>query len=321
MIRFFKYSCRFKTPFQTAAGVLGLREGLFVCDDRTNRVAEIAPLPPFSDETLENVLRFIVSNRELESWGNAPFASLRFAMSCLQSGYGSAPVRARSNGLVSIQSENYAGKTAELVQQGFYTIKTKIGIRPEEEIDRLNILSDQFPEVTWRLDANGSFSVPQALNFFERIAGLRVDYIEQPVGATDISGLAILKKARFFRIFADESVRAMTDLERLIAENAVDGVVLKPQAFGSIQEVETAVSACKQHGISVTLTTLLETYAGRWYTASLAQSLLPDAVHGLATGGLLLEDTALERLENGQVLFDFLPVLDKNAVFLKEWIP
>jgi o-succinylbenzoate synthase len=173
--------------------------------------------------------------------------------------------------------------------EGFGTVKLKVAHGPlADDLARAAVVRDAAgPGVRLRLDANGGWDEPSALNALRRLARLNVELCEQP--SMDVDSLRRLRGATPVPIAADESV-PRSNGEVL---NAVDAVVLKPMVLGGLLPALEWARRARAHGLRALVTTSLDGAVARLGAAQLAAALLadgpmPDA--GLATGRLLERD-------------------------------
>ena len=82
------------------------------------------------------------------------------------------------------------------------------------------------------------------------LADLHLDFVEQPVAAGDVLGLAELR-GHGVPIFADESIYSTSDLTRLIDARAVDGVSLYIGKSASLEAFAANARIAAAFGIEV----------------------------------------------------------------------
>ena len=163
----------------------------------------------------------------------------------------------------------------------FDTIKIKVaepGQSIEQDLDRVTSVRILNPEAKLRLDANGGYSVEQALRVAEAVGEL--DYFEQPCAT--IGELAELR-ARLHgatRIAADESVRKVEDPMAVVYAGAADVLVLKAQPLGGVTR---ALAIAEECGLPVTVSSALETPIGIHAGLAFASALGGNTAHGLGT--------------------------------------
>lgn len=147
--------------------------------------------------------------------------------------------------------------------------------------------------VRLRCDANGAWTFEQAAAALEALAPFDVEYVEQPVAAHDIEGLADLRRRGGVPVAADESVVSEQGLLRLLAADAADVVVLKPALLGGPCRALELAAQARQAGVGVVFTHAFETAVGARHALHCAAAWGDDAgVHGLVTAGLFESDVA-----------------------------
>ena len=177
-----------------------------------------------------------------------------------------------------------ADDAARAVDAGFTTLKVKVGAAsPSDDDRRLTAIRDAIGErAALRLDANGTWTVSAALSCVDRFARHHPEWIEQPVAARDVDGLAWVRLRGGVAIAADEAVRDARSLESLLEAEAMDAVVLKPMFLGGpLRTLELAARA-HQAGLRVTVTHALESAVGRAGALHTAAALPQEAVCGLS---------------------------------------
>ena len=134
--------------------------------------------------------------------------------------------------------EEIKQQTVQLVKQGFRCIKLKIGDRPfAQDLERILAVQETGGKnLQLRLDANQKWTPPEAMENLATLGKLplQIQYVEQPVSASDISALSMVRKNSPIAIAADEAVRSLPALNQLMQCHAVDYVILKPMLVGGI---------------------------------------------------------------------------------------
>ena len=149
------------------------------------------------------------------------------------------------------------------------------------------------PDVALRGDANGAWSLDEALAALEACAQLGLDFVEQPVAAGDLDAFAQLRGRTPVRIAADESVATEEGALRLIDGALVDVVVLKPAMLGGSSRALDIAARARRAGIGVVFTHAFETAVGARHALHCAAAWGDDATpHGLVTDGLFERDIA-----------------------------
>ena len=193
------------------------------------------------------------------------------------------------------------------VESGFMTLKVKAGAERETEVlvDRIRAIRAAIgPDVRLRIDVNGAWDLATAEERLEAIARFDIEFVEQPLAADDIDGLATLRRRVRVPIAADESAASVGAVRTLLTADAVDVLVVKPARVGGPAAVAAIAELAAERGVPVVISTLFETGVGI-AAALAAAAALPDVAsdrwatppdHGLATAGLLEHDLLTESL-------------------------
>ena len=132
---------------------------------------------------------------------------------------------------------------------GVKALKIKLGSPEGIEADKAMyaqvVESAKNYDVQLRVDANGGWTVDEALDMMQWIADRGADYIEQPLKQGAEEGLKALYKNRPLPIYIDESCRFAEDVGKWA--DRVDGVNMKLMKCGGITEALKIVSAARDH--------------------------------------------------------------------------
>jgi o-succinylbenzoate synthase len=134
----------------------------------------------------------------------------------------------------------------------FETVKIKVAEPGQDtslDVARIQEVKNSYPEAKLRLDANGGFEIPKAIELIDTLAalGIKLEYFEQPVKT--IAELAelrleISKRGLETLIAADESVRKSSDPLAVEIAGAADILVLKSAPLGGVAKaLEIAASS------------------------------------------------------------------------------
>lgn len=189
-----------------------------------------------------------------------------------------------------------AAAHAIVAASGCPTAKVKvaeIGQQLADDIARVEAVRDALgPDGRLRVDANGAWSVDEAVEALKRLDAFELEYAEQPVPS--LADMAALRKRVDVPLAADESVRTAEDPLRVAGLEAADIVVLKVQPLGGVRRCLEVAEAC---GLPVVVSSAVESSVGLAAGVALAAALpeLPFAC-GLGTGLLLEEDVTHQPL-------------------------
>jgi L-Ala-D/L-Glu epimerase / N-acetyl-D-glutamate racemase len=98
-----------------------------------------------------------------------------------------------------------------------------------------------------RVDANGGWTVDEAIEMNRWLADRGVDYVEQPLPEGQECDLPRVFAARVLPIFVDESIKYSTDVPKVA--DRTDGVNLKLMKCGGITEAVRIVATARAHGL------------------------------------------------------------------------
>jgi len=178
---------------------------------------------------------------------------------------------------------------------GYRAVKIKLGSGTlARDVARLRAAREGGgPFLRLRADANGAWSVREALEALEALASFDLEYVEQPVAAQDVDGLAEVRRKSAVRVAADESVASESGMLRMLAAGAADVVVLKPAMLGGAARALELAAMARQAGMEVVFTHALESAVGARHALHCAAAW-GDArgIHGLVTAGLFEADVA-----------------------------
>jgi o-succinylbenzoate synthase len=317
------YRVAFRQPFRTAHGTMSHREGLLlrlVTEDGTEGHGEVAPLPEFDGCTLPDCLAAVEALAP--GLAGLPIAGLPLCVEELAGRPVPAAVRCgldvaaldalgRRRGAsvaalfvaeprqeIAVNATIGASELAATVAAvhgalaaGYRTIKLKVGtvVDLPSDVQRVAAVRDAVgPTVKLRLDANAAWDADQALRALEALARFDIEYVEQPVRADDLDGLARVRRGSPMPVAADEAVVGLEAARRVLAAGAADYLVVKPTVAGGVTVVRAIADLAEAEGVGVVVTTGLEAGPGLAAALHAAATLPPGGpACGLATADLL----------------------------------
>jgi len=160
------------------------------------------------------------------------------------------------------------------IEKGFKTLKLKIGIDPKKDERSIEAVRDAVgDDIRIRVDANQGYSPGTAIQVGRRIEKYDIEYIEQPVPAWNIEGLAQVKRSINIPVAADESLYTIYDAMRLIKTDAVDIFGIKFIKTGGLCKARKIAHLAEAAGIKCVVISPLETILGTAAGAHWAISL------------------------------------------------
>jgi len=187
--------------------------------------------------------------------------------------------------------------------QGFRALKVKCGLNPDEDVDRVRQLRRTVgSQIRLTLDANQGYSVAESLRMLEAVKECRIDFIEQPVAATDIEALRELCQRSPITVMADESVLSAAD----VLKTPASLVNLKLMKTGGITGALKANAVAEARGIRAMVGCMDESRISMAAAAHFALAM-NNIVYGDLDGHIDIVDDAAEQgimIENGFVLIN-----------------
>lgn len=143
--------------------------------------------------------------------------------------------------------------------QGFRAMKVKVGTDPEADIRRYRAVREVIgPDIRLGADANGGWTVRQAIDTVRRLEQDGLWFIEQPVPPDDHARLAEVRAATDTPLLADESVATPEDALALIRAGAADALSAYVGMGAGPDAVRRIGAVAQAGGIGCTLGSNLE---------------------------------------------------------------
>ncbi len=333
-----RYHLPLDPPLHLKNGVLSQREGLLLSlqdENAESHLAEVAPLPGWSRESLEDCFNWIVKNKEnlsekqseslpAVSWG------LYLAQSSGQILAQNSANTLRLNALLTADKPaQLKRETENLYSLGYQTFKLKVGrFSPRQERDRIAAVIEVMGPLgsdlgKLRLDANRSWTLSQALNLVEHCQDLPLAaclaYIEEPL--QNCEELPSFRQACSWPVALDESL-CDTEISPAIWQ-ACSALVLKPMLLGAEVTLHWLKKA-QLSGKTVTISSLFESPWGLAKLAHWAAQVAPDQAAGLDTWRAFAPqpDLPVWEIQQGRLILNP-KMLDKpplEAVYLNKMI-
>ncbi len=137
-------------------------------------------------------------------------------------------------------------------------LKVKLGSGNDEATIRTVVAAAEGKTI--RVDANAAWTPKRALEMIDLLKSLGVEYVEQPVAAHDLAGLAFVRERSSLPIIADESCVVAADVARLAG--SVDGINIKLSKCGGLREALRMIATARAHGMLVMAGCMIETSLG-----------------------------------------------------------
>jgi len=222
-----------------------------------------------------------------------------------------------------------ADAAAQAIELGFGTLKLRAGFErtTDQLVDRLRAIRGAVgPEPRLRIDIGGVWDLETAAERMAAIEPFRIEYVEQPLAAWDLTGHAALRERVRVPIALDESIDSEGSARAALSDKAADVLIVKPARVGGLAATLRIANAASAVGASAVLGTFFETGVGIAAVLRIAAAMRgeralegPPALetaHGLATAGLLIHDllAAPLAIEKGRMAVPDVVALDEGEV-------
>ena len=197
------------------------------------------------------------------------------------------------NGLIWMGTPGFMEQQiAEKLSQGYTTLKLKIGaIDFVQEIKLLESIRKQFSpdQIALRVDANGAFSVADAMEKLSVLAQFQLHSIEQPIRQGQPEAMTTLCRHTTLPIALDEELIGIADFaekKALLTFIQPQYIILKPSLLGGITHCKEWIQLAESQGIGWWITSALESNIGLNAIAQFTATLQNPLPQGLGTGQL-----------------------------------
>jgi L-alanine-DL-glutamate epimerase-like enolase superfamily enzyme len=213
------------------------------------------------------------------------------------------------NGLIWMGSiEAMADQVGKKISENYSCLKFKIGALDfENELSLLAKIRTNHPDLTIRVDANGSLPIATAQKLLKELALLGIHSIEQPIASGKWTEMATLCKNATLPIALDEELIGITDLEekiKLLETIQPQYIILKPSLHGGFQGCSEWIALAEARNIGWWITSALESNLGLEAICQFVGEYETTIPQGLGTGGLYTNNIESDlAIENGEIYY------------------
>lgn len=140
---------------------------------------------------------------------------------------------------------------------GFRLLKIKGGLDPLLDIERVRVIHRALPEILLRLDADGAYSIEDALQV-ARTLGDRLQMLEQPTSPDDLDGLFQVTRHSPVPVLADQSISGPRDALELAIGHYADGFSIKIGLCGGFTHARQMDGVARAVGLVMMVSCLVE---------------------------------------------------------------
>ncbi|OGO35839.1 MAG: hypothetical protein A2W35_10530 [Chloroflexi bacterium RBG_16_57_11] len=183
-------------------------------------------------------------------------------------------------------------ESVEMAEQraanGFRILKIKGGLNAELDVERVKAIRRAFPGLKLRLDADGGYTVQQALDVARALKDA-LEMLEQPTSPDDLLGLRQVTEQSPVPVLADQSACSPSAALNIAAHHSASGLSVKLASCGGLRGARIVDSIARAAQLSTMVSCLIEPAMLIAAGLSLALSS-PNVQYGDLDGNLYLAD-------------------------------
>lgn len=316
---------QFNKPAKTSRDVLTERDvwilQLVDSDGIVLGEGEVAPLWGLSKETKEEVLSELNRLTDIDNFSevSSPVSSIQSSIDAALAGFHAKQIdfpflpknelsTIPINGLIWMDNiESMRIEARRKFEEGSRCIKLKIGALNFN--DELNLIREirswgNEEELTIRVDANGAFTLEDALDKLNQLSEFNLHSIEQPIKAGQLESMFRLCAESLVPIAFDEELIGSSpeDFESFLELGKPAFLVVKPSLHGGYVAAENWKTWADKHDIGFWITSSLESNVGLNHLANWVCKMKLEGVQGLGTGSLFSNNSEAKWKVEGELL-------------------
>jgi L-Ala-D/L-Glu epimerase len=152
-------------------------------------------------------------------------------------------------------------ESVEMAEQraawGFRILKIKGGQDPDLDVERVKAIRRALPGLKLRLDADGGYTVQQALDVARALQGA-VEMLEQPTPPEDLQALRQVSQHSPLPVLADQSACGPAAALEIAAHHSAHGLSVKLASCGGLRGARQVDSIARAAHLSTMVSCLIE---------------------------------------------------------------
>jgi L-alanine-DL-glutamate epimerase-like enolase superfamily enzyme len=148
--------------------------------------------------------------------------------------------------------ENLIEQCQDGVRRGYEVFYLKVGVDIRTECEMARTVRQAIgPERRLRLDANGAWTVNQALRNLDLLDEFRIDFIEQPVMPNPVTNMQEVRARSRVALSANEGLWSAEDTWEQITSRTADVYCFSPYWVGSLAQFQRLSRVAAMQGLEV----------------------------------------------------------------------
>jgi len=159
--------------------------------------------------------------------------------------------------------ERARSRAAELVEEGFDTVKVKVGGKIDDDVARVKAVREVIGrDRTLVIDANGGWDADTARKALTQLTDARIALFEQPTPAGDFESLARVRREGGVPVMADDICFDFVDAKELLRNECCDVISIYPGKNGGIRKAQRIAEFAADNNVACTIGSNLELDVG-----------------------------------------------------------
>jgi glucarate dehydratase len=194
-------------------------------------------------------------------------------------------------------ADEVAAQARDGVEKGYTVFYVKVGLDFVAELEMIAALREAIgPERKIRIDANGSWTLNEAVRYLAEFDRYRIDFAEQPVWPDPIRNMVELKQRTPVALSANEGLWRLADVHEVIHQRAADVSCFSSNWVGTLGQFYRLSHQAHLEGLTV----CKHTHGELGLMAAASQHVcltIPNVVDGnQETAQMMADDILMESL-------------------------
>ena len=163
------------------------------------------------------------------------------------------PAYTTSPGWLGYSDEKLARLATQAVDDGFRTIKIKVGLNVDDDVRRCRIARQAIgPQVGLAIDANQRWDIGDAIPWLRRLQSFNIAWVEEPTSPDDVLGHATIRRAVApMPVSTGEHTQNRVIFKQLLQAQSVDLIQIDAARVGGVNENLAILLMAAKFGVRV----------------------------------------------------------------------